>query len=538
MAATLASPPRQPALQHSGPALPIPARAPVPLIALLVTLLVALLAAVLPATVLAETLAIGEGRLLRFKGEAQTIFVADPAIADIQVPSEGTVLVMGKKAGQTTLYVLGEEGKTLLQQTLSVRHNTTELAQVLRQRFPGLRLGLESAPGSLMITGSAPDSDTVEAIRHTVQAWLGESDQLINRIQLSSPTQVYLRVRVTEVSRAVTQQLGINWSAITAPGNFFAGIISGRPFQNITLNLGGSDGSSRERGRNAMGSGSADWQVRNENGLLGYSLGAAGAGALGSTFGSSDSRTRNQGFSYNSSFTGAGDGSYSFLGGYTRGDHSIQAMLDVLDREGMISILAEPNLTAISGETASFLAGGEFPVPVKQDQSSMSVEFKPFGVALDFTPTVLSDDRISIKVRPEISEIDPSSSLIMEGLLIPGLSVRRVETTVEMASGQSFAIGGLLQNNIRDLASQIPGLGQIPVLGKLFSSTDYQNNKSELVVIVTPYLVKPTDGSQLSSPLDSLRPSTDIEFVLQNKIGLDPLSGDTPRLTGAAGFAY
>src|SRR5690606_34947227 len=170
-------------------------------------------------------------------------------------------------------------------------------------------------------------------------------------------------------------------------------------------------------------------------------------------------------------------------GGYAKEGRSIQAMIDVLDQEGMISVLAEPNLTAVSGETASFLAGGEFPIPVRQDRDSLTVEFKPFGVALDFTPTVLADDRISIKVRPEISEIDPNSSIVMEGMMIPGLSVRRVETTVEMASGQSFAIGGLLQNNIRDIASQIPGLGKIPNLGKLFSSSDYQNNKSELVVI-------------------------------------------------------
>ncbi len=508
------------------------ARSPLTLAGLLTAALL------LPAHAYALTLALGEAQLLRFKGPAQTVFVADPAIADIQVPTDGAVLVMGKKTGQTTVFALGEDGKTLLQQTLTVRHNTGELAQVLRQRFPALRLTLESAPGSLMLGGSAPDSDTVEAIRNTVQSYLGKDEQLINRIRISSPTQVYLRVRVTEVSRAITQQLGINWSAITTPGNFFAGIISGRPFQNITLNLGGSDSSSSERaaaigGAAALGS---SWMRGSEGTSWSYD-GSRSGSSSGSRSGS-DSRLRNQGFNYSSTFTGAGEGGYSFLGGYAKGDRSIQAMLDVLDREGMISILAEPNLTAISGETASFLAGGEFPVPVKQDQDTMSVEFKPFGVALDFTPTVLGDDRISIKVRPEISEIDPSSSIMMEGIMIPGLSVRRVETTVEMASGQSFAIGGLLQNNIRDLSSQIPGMGQIPVLGKLFSSTDYQNNKSELVVIVTPYLVKPTDGSQLASPLDSLRPSTDIEFLLQHRLGLDPLDGKVPRLTGAAGFAY
>jgi pilus assembly protein CpaC len=213
-------------------------------------------------------------------------------------------------------------------------------------------------------------------------------------------------------------------------------------------------------------------------------------------------------------------------------------MIDVLDKEGLINVLAEPNLTAVSGQTASFLAGGEFPVPVKQDRDTMSVEFKPFGVALDFTPTVLSDDRISLTVRPEISELDPNASIVMDGLTIPGIRVRRVETTVEMASGQSFAIGGLLQNNITDVVSKIPGLGSIPVLGKLFSSSDYQNHKSELVVIVTPYLVRPTSPDQLTTPMASMRANSDIEYVLGHSIGYDPLKGNVPRLSGSAGFVY
>jgi pilus assembly protein CpaC len=450
---------------------------------------VLLLVLVAPLPAAAQALAVGEAQLLRHGGEAASVFVADPTIADVQVPSNGTVLVMGKKTGQTTLYVLDGAGASLLERRVTVRHNTTELSQVLRARFPGMRISLESAPGSLMLSGTVPDASTVDAVTRTVQSYLGAEGTLINRLAISSPTQVYLRVRVTEVSRAITQQLGINWSAIATPGNFFAGVISGRSFQN----LGGQ-----------------------------FTQGAGGMA-----------------FSGTSGYTSPGNGGYSFLGGYANDGRSIQAMIDVLDREGLISILAEPNLTAVSGETASFLAGGEFPIPVKQDDNNgLTVEFKPFGVALDFTPTVLSDDRISIKVRPEISEIDPNNSIVLNGLVIPGLSVRRVETTVEMASGQSFAIGGLLQNNIRDISSQVPGLGKIPVLGRLFSSSDYQNNKTELVIIVTPYLVKPTDSSQLASPLESMRPNTDIEYILHDKIGLDPLDGKLPRLTGSAGFVY
>lgn len=452
---------------------------------------------VFAAPVTAQSLAIGEAQLIRYTGSAQSVFVADPAIADVQVPSDGAVLVMGKKAGQTTLYVLGDDGQTLVQQRVTVRHNTQEIVRVLAERFPNLRISVESAPGSLMLRGTVPDADTVDAVTRTVRAYLGEADDLINRLSLSSPTQVYLRVRVTEVSRSVTQQLGINWSAITTPGNFFAGVISGRAFQTIA-------------------------------GQVNPAAAAAAYGGLAAG---------DMAFTARSGYTAANEG-YSFFGGYAKEGRSIQAMIDVLDREGLITVLAEPNLTAVSGETASFLAGGEFPIPVQQEDNNTTIEFKPFGVALDFTPTVLADDRISIKVRPEISEIDPSSSIVLQNLVIPGISVRRVETTVEMASGQSFAIGGLLQNNVRDFTEQVPGLGKIPVLGRLFSSSDYKNNKSELVVIVTPYLVKPTDSSQLATPLDSMRPSTDIEHVLHDKIGLDPLSGEVPRLTGAAGFVY
>jgi len=432
---------------------------------------VASLLALAPALAAALGISIGEGQLVHVNGEAATVFVADPNIADVQVPASGSILVMGKHAGTTTLYALDAGGEQLLKEQVVVRHNLTELQTVLRERFPGLRLSLESAPGSLMVSGDVPDAQTTEAIATTIRPYLGEKDQIINRVTVSRPTQVYLRVRVTEMSKSISQKLGINWNMVATPGQFVVGLIGGRRF----------------------------------TGPLGYIPASEG---------------------------------YSFLGGYSKSGAPAQAMIDLLDREGLINVLAEPNLTAVSGQTASFLAGGEFPVPVKQDKDTMSVEFKPFGVALDFTPTVLADDRISLTVRPEISEIDPTTSIVMDNLIIPGLRVRRVETTVEMASGQSFAIGGLLQNNISDVLSKIPGLGNIPVLGKLFSSSDYQNHKSELVVIVTPYLVRPTSPDQLTTPMASMRANSDIEYVLLHSMGYDPLEGNVPRLSGSAGFVY
>lgn len=337
------------------------------------------------------------------------------------------------------------------------------------------------------VAGSTPGSPrqivSETVVERTIVPYLAETDALINRIGVSSPTQVHLRVRVAEVSRSITQKLGINWAGIGGSGKYFAGIISGR-------SLGGID------------------------------IGAGGASAAGALL------------------SGESSGGYSFLGGYAHGGKSIFGVLDVLEREGLVNVLAEPNLTAISGQTASFLAGGEFPVPTRQREDNTTVEFKPFGVALDFTPTVLGDDRISITVRPEISEIDPNSSIMMDGLVIPGVSVRRIETTVEMASGQSFAIGGLLQNNVKDVLSKLPGLGDLPILGRLFSSVDYQNNKSELVVIVTPYLVRPTDPDQLITPLDTMRANSDIEEVIRGQFDYDPVTGQVPRLSGHAGFVY
>jgi pilus assembly protein CpaC len=235
----------------------------------------------------------------------------------------------------------------------------------------------------------------------------------------------------------------------------------------------------------------------------------------------------------------ANNNAFSFLAGFNTGHNQIQAVIDALNQEGLLSILAEPNLVAMSGQTASFLAGGEFPIPISQQDGSITIEFKQFGVKLDFTPTVLADNRISLKVRPEVSQIDPNASITTGGVTIPGLSVRRVDTTVDLSSGQSFAIGGLLQANSNDLISSVPGLGAIPVLGKLFQSVNYQNNKSELVVIVTPYLVQPTDPNHLRTPFDSvMTPSNDVEYSYQIRTGMDPLSSNTPRLVGNAGFVY
>ncbi|OIQ90319.1 type II secretion system protein D precursor [mine drainage metagenome] len=430
----------------------------------------------------ALNLAIGEGTMLRLPRPSASVFIANPDVADIQVPSSGAIFVLGKTAGTTTLLAIDADNQTILRRTVVVRHNLTEMNSLLRQRFPSDQFELTSAPGSLMVKGTVDSAEEVAAVAATLTPLLSKAEKLINEVSVPRSNQVQLRVRVAEVSRDINQQFGFNWQALMEPGHLVSGIFSGRAFYDST----------------------------NGTGVNAYSMSSTNA--------------------------------WSMLGGYSSGHYSVQSMLDALDSEGLISILAEPNLTALSGQTASFLAGGEFPIPVAQSSSSginaITVEFKSFGVALDFTPTVLSHNRISLLVRPEVSQLDTDYDITLNGTTIPGLSVRRAQTTVELASGQSFAVGGLLQENMTEAVSRFPGLASLPVLGKLFSSKNYQNNKSELVIIVTAYIVRPTDSQALHTPLQSLRPASDVEHIVQKQFGLDPMAPDAPRLMGQAGFVY
>jgi pilus assembly protein CpaC len=234
----------------------------------------------------------------------------------------------------------------------------------------------------------------------------------------------------------------------------------------------------------------------------------------------------------------------SAFGSWNSGDDIVNTAIDALAEEGLVNILAEPNLTALSGETASFLAGGEFPIPIDSDEDGLTIEFKEFGISLAFTPTVLSGERISLRVRPEVSDLSDKGAITIDGLTIPALATRRAETTVELGSGQSFAIGGLLSTDVENRIRKTPGVGDLPVLGALFRSTRFQSDETELVIIVTPYLVRPVDERQMAAPTDGLRPPSDIERILEGRLhsarlhpGRDgPLGPQGQRLVGPVGF--
>lgn len=403
----------------------------------------------------AETvqLEVRKGLLLKLDRPVSTVFVADPDVADVQAQSADLLYLFGKKAGSTTIFAVDENREIVLRRQIDVRHNLTRLRQVLSDVLSGGSFELQSIDGGIIVTGEAPNAGAAQDVREIAARFLGQNETLINRMAVTSPTQVSLRVKVAEVSREATRLFGINWEVLASPGDFLFGLATGRPFTTPV-----PPGFTRSPDPNLP------------------------AGAA--------------------------------FGRFSSGSVDISALIDALERDRLVTVLAEPNLTALSGETASFLAGGEFPVPVGTDDNQIQIEFKQFGVSLAFTPTVLSPDRISLRVRPEVSDLSQNGSITLNGLNIPALATRRAETTVELGSGQSFAIGGLISKTTRNNIDKFPVLGDVPVLGQLFRSTTFQRSESELVILVTPHLVRAVAPSALRTPLDGPPAPTDLARVL------------------------
>jgi len=408
-----------------------------------------------------------QGVLVRLEQPVNSVFVADPEIADVQVKSSRLVYVFGRKAGETTLFAVDSNDRVVVSERLEVRHNLAGLERALADLAPAQPIEVQSIGGSIVLTGSVPSPRAAEDARRFASRFAG-AENVINRIEVTGPTQINLRVRVAEVSRTISKDFGLRWNALLESGDDSFSFFS--------------------------------------SGASGTNQGAFGAlSALG--------------------------GAYSGGAAFDIGSASIDSMLDVLAEEGLVTMLSEPNLTAMSGETATFLAGGEFPIPVEQeDDGSITIEFKEFGVRLEFTPTLLDNGQISLFVAPEVSELDFANGInISGGLRIPALSTRRAATTVELASGQSFAIAGLLQNTQNHNVDKLPGLGDIPVLGALFKSDEFQRGETELAIIVTPYAVQPVSSQQLSAPTDRLLPPNDIE-----RIFLGRMQGKTTEAAQAA----
>jgi pilus assembly protein CpaC len=331
---------------------------------------------------------------------------------------------------------------------------------------------------TVLLTGTvgAPE-DAAEAER-LVQAFLGDSANVITRLRTATPLQVNLKVTIAEVNRSLLRAIGGNLNTFDGSSGFRFGVGSGRVF----VPEGGGP-----NGPLAVGNGVGETAFMLPDGteVPGYGVNSAGGttlSGLGRLFG------------------------IDMLGA-----------LDLSERIGLVTTITEPNLTALSGETATFLAGGEFPIPIAQGLGQVTVQFRQFGVSLAYTPTVLSNGRISMRVRPEVSELSTQGSITLNGFQVPALTTRRTETTIELGSGQSFMIAGLMSANSQQLLDKAPGLGDVPVLGNLFRSREFRKGETELVIVVTPYLVKPVDAKDIKLPTDGFRTANELEQFLGYK---------------------
>ncbi len=387
-------------------------------------------------------LEVNRGRLLKLSAAASTVFVANPEIADVQVKSPSLVYVIGKGAGDTTLYAVDSRERVLASVDVSVSHNIARMDEAIAQLHPESEVTVSSVGDTVVIDGLVSSASVAENIRRLALSAVGDPEKIMLRLGIDAPTQVNLRVRVAEVSRDIDKQLGFNWSIAGQAAGIAFGIATSNPF-NASVTQ--------------------------------HTLSASGIGI---------------------------------------GSFDLNAVIDALEEEGLISVLAEPNLTALTGESASFLAGGEFPILVPDSDGRVTIEFKKFGVSLSFTPTLIGQDRVNLHVRPEVSQLSSTNAVTLNNFQVPSLTTRRADTTVELGSGQSFAIAGLIQNNVTHDISKFPGLGDVPVLGSLFKSDRFQREESELVIIVTPYVVRPVSRPRLASPADGLESPHDWERIV------------------------
>lgn len=428
-------------------------------------------------------LSIGRGQLVTTAGTMTDVFVANEEIADVQVKSGRQLYVFGKSGGQTTVYASNAAGDIVWSANIRVGSNLDSVDQMLHLAMPEAKIGVSTmGNNTFLLTGTvAAPEDAAEAER-LVKAFVSKSEgdtNVISRLKLATPLQVNLQVRIAEVSRSLVKTFGVNLTTIDGSSGFQFGIGQGRTGFAPTFVP-----------RTATGLGNSVKVVVPDLNDPTKLREIAGTSVVPTEVGS----------------TIAGAGRLLGL--------DLLGALDAGENIGLVSTLAQPNLTALSGETAEFLAGGEFPIPLSQGLGATSIEYKKYGVSLSYTPTVLGNGRISLRVRPEVSELSSEGAITLSSFTIPALTVRRTETTVELGSGQSFMIAGLMKNYSQNAIKKMPGAGDLPILGSLFRSTTFQKGESELVIVVTPYLVTPVNPSDIKLPTDGFSAPNDLQRII------------------------
>ena len=418
------------------------------------------------------SLGLNKAVVVELDRDARDVFIANPQIADAVVRTPRRIFIMSLKLGQTNAIFLDAQGRQIGTLDIAVGSDVSDLNTQIARELPGTRISAQGLNDTVVLSGNVNNVQEASRAQDLAKGVTGSADKVVNNLSIDQRQQVLIQVRVSEMSRSISKQLGINVMNVVN--------VAGVPVIAAT---------------------------DNQFSLVGRAL---------------------------SDISGAVIGQTCATAACLPTPNNVQATLKALERIGVVHTLAEPNLTAISGEAAKFLAGGEFPVPVSRDRDgNVTVEFKPFGVGLSFTPVVLSKGRISLQISTEVSELTNVGALTLagsttrdangnvitqQGLTLPALSVRRAQTTVELPSGGTLAIGGLIQQQTKQNLDALPGVKDLPVLGALFRSRDFQNNESELVVTVTAYLVSPVSATQLAGPDDGYVVPTDLETILLGRL--------------------
>ena len=412
--------------------------------------------------------------------------VGNDEIADIVPVTNRSLYVLGKKMGTTSLTIYDRNNIVISVVDVAVGPDIVSLRRQMAELIPNEQIGARISNDAVVLTGVVSNGPAVDRAMQLAQSYAG--DKVINMMSVGASQQVMLEVRFSEINRQTGKQIGIS---------------------GLTSGDGGTFGSATGNGAGLT------TDLETGQGILRLDSVTGSFGVFRKTFGA--------------------------LG------LNINATLDALERKGLVKTLAEPTLIALSGETASFLAGGEFPVPVQQsnngggDAGGITVEFKPFGVSLAFTPTILADGIINLQVEPEVSSIDPSASITVNGLTIPGLQTRRANTVLELRDGESFALAGLIRKDFATTVRQVPLLGSIPIIGTLFRSTGFNKGETELVIVVTPRIVQPVKASQIQLPTDRVQNPNEGDLFLLGRtdkaVGVNPLDPNASPPEGSMSTA-
>lgn len=482
--------------------------------------------------------------------DARDVIVSNPAVAEANVHSPRRITVIGIAPGETDAQFLDAAGRSILSLRIRVDAGVSALQDTLSRVAPGAQVRAEAVNDSIILTGLVTSPAEADRVVQVARAFVSAPEKVLNMMSVAGSDQVTLKVRVVEVQRSAIKQLGLETSTVYSNGNASFGFGRGNTWGANGNYLGGTGlcyGENNARTTNFTNNVSSGNNASNANtttnGVTTTVTNATQVGVEGEpgpyTL-DSTSTTSNVAATIGSTLTNGVSSLASTIYSSVLGTNT-SSCLQAFERVGLIRTLAEPNLTSVNGESASFLAGGEFPVPVGRDRDgNITIEYKPYGVSLAFRPIVQSGGNISLQMSVEVSELTSTGGLTLgagtaSALSLPGLTVRRSENTVELPSGGSMMIAGLLQDNQRQTIDSLPGIGALPVLGGLFRSRDFQSGETELVVLVEPYIVSPTSPDRMQTPADGLRIANDAQTIFFGQLN-QAYGSPAPTATADAGW--